>query len=237
MLAKRYEWGWGSLPINLSRRFYWLMEGRKLGSAECTFHAGLALVAGRGVRRDVTQGLNLIREAAQYPDALAVTALLDLVDAKPRERHRMVNQLKVAAQHRSPEACLLLGVLIQFKIIKAGTTLPLEYYRRAARAGNGAAMWNLHVCYATGLGATRSAAKARYWRRRAGENAVEPLESDAAKVGSYAWGRERLYRLPMSGPLALSSYEELSAVVSIPHTTARGRPRTRDTSSARTRDH
>jgi len=212
MLASDYS-GNGALQRNLSRRFFWLMEGWKLGNAECTFYAGLALVAGRGVRRDETQGVTLIREAVAYPDARAVIALLDLLSGASHEPRRAIEQMEAAAHASSTEAWLMLGVLVQCKLPTRATTSPIECYRRAARADNGAAMWNLRTCYAAGLGVSRSPAKARYWCQRSGENGVMPLESNQDRVGAWAWGRKRLYPLPMMGPFALSSYEELSAVV------------------------
>src|SRR5690606_10210069 len=100
------------------------------------------------------------------------------------------------------------------KLINRSATSPLQYYRRAARAGNRAAIWNLHVCYAAGLGVDRNPAKARYWRRRSEEYRICVLDRDRQKIGVDAFRSERIYPLPVIGPIAVSSYEELSAAIS-----------------------
>ena len=153
----------------------WLRRGSVLRHPGAQWLVGLAQATGRGMPRNVAEGMRLLQQAADHGHPGAQFDLAELLLKQPgaSQHARAVKYLSSSAQHDYLPAMFRLGML--YRAGEAGAdgrvasrraphlATALVWLGRAAERGHVDAQYELGQMYAQGLGTTQDFEQALHW--------------------------------------------------------------------------
>ncbi len=183
----------------------WLGRGIVLRHPGAQWLVGLALATGRGVLRNVAEGMRLLQQAADHGHAAAQYDLAELLLKQPGagQHARAVKYLSSSAQHDYLPAMYRLGML--YRAGEAGAdgrvasrraphlATALDWLSRASERGHVDAQYELGQMYAQGLGTTQDFEQAQLWYRRAAAQGDAKAQFNLGFLHAHGQGVEQDY--------------------------------------------
>lgn len=185
-LGMMYESGRGAQKSQLDKALKWYQLSADSNYPPAQIKLGELYLAGKGVKKDLSQSVFWYQQAAKQNQPLAQFQVglfyLEGVGVDKNEREA-AKWLEAAARQNVTAAQNNLAWLYENgRGIKQDYAKALEWYQRAAKAGDGFAQNSLGVMYTNGKGVDQNYAWAAFWFAMAEKSGNAQATNNMAKV-------------------------------------------------------
>ena len=186
----------------------WLRRGIVLRHAGAQWLVGLALATGRGVPREMTEGMRLLQQAADRGHVGAQYDLAELLlkQSGPSNHARALTYLSAAAQRHHLPAMYRLGMLYRSGEAGAGPSAghapsrkarhlvsAIEWLTGAAERGHADAQYELGQMHAQGLGTVQDFDQALRWYLQAASQGHAKAQFNLGFLHAHGQGVDQDY--------------------------------------------
>jgi len=185
ILAGLYDKGTG-VPEDAARAADWYRKAAA-SDAEAKFRYAEMLEAGRGVKKNVDEGLAMLREAAAAGHGAAQKLLAYRLETgsniKKNEAEAAVWYRRLAEKDDREAQAKLAEFLAKGRGVTKNETEALEWYRKAGDRGVASASWQASQMYYKGQGTPKDEAQGMHWLKKAADAGHADAQKELKKRG------------------------------------------------------
>lgn len=155
-------------PGDMARAISWFERGATLGDAACAYLAGESYLLGKGVARDIDQGLEYLNQAAGKDYPAAIDRLGDYYYKESKDYTKALAHFERARRLDWAPSFGNLGVLyVNGAGVTADPVAACALFRQGAEKGDASSMFLYAQCLEGGVGLESDSAEARKWYEQA----------------------------------------------------------------------